>query len=548
MKVLLVDDDETTLAKLEHMLELWGYDFVSYNDGLSAWRALLDDEDIQLAIVDWVLPGMQGDEICRRLSKISDVRFIYTILLTVKKEMQDRLHGFNAGAHAFLTKPYSSDELRCELEVGERILRYGRRAAAPNNLQARYVDQLLSQAEEEKKQIQLMLESLPVGVMLIDNEQNRIIRANRYVSSLLGISPEYVEQKMFADIIKLSNYKGLDPGHNNVDVCTERNELVTIGSERIPILRSYIHCDLNGFSCRIETFSDLRDYTKLEREKKILLDRLQESQKCETIGRLASGIVREINTPIRFVEDNTCFLEESFREIRQIMHLHECLLHSAELNQFATEYVLEINNHRREADIDYLYEEIPKAIRQTVEGLSSIQSILTAIKDFSEIPSSKREPVNVNQHIRMVTTLVRSEWKPVADIELDLEPLLPMVVCYPDLLDQMMVCLLINAANAISETKRLPADIKGCIKIVTIHDGNWVEIRVSDDGEGMPENVQRAVFQSYNETKGMDYINHQGLSFVYKVVVDRHNGLISVESQHGQGTTFVIRLPLLPSD
>jgi diguanylate cyclase (GGDEF)-like protein len=122
VKILVADDDAVSRRLLEVTLKKWGYDVVVADDGDKAWEVLQREDAPQLAILDWVMPGMDGPEICREVRTFGDQRYIYLLLLTAKSEKEDLVKGMEAGADDFLTKPFDVQELRTRLRAGTRIL------------------------------------------------------------------------------------------------------------------------------------------------------------------------------------------------------------------------------------------------------------------------------------------------------------------------------------------------------------------------------------------------------------------------------------------
>jgi len=122
MKILIADDDLTSRAILQALLNQWGHDVVSTEDGDEAWIALQQTETPQLAVLDWVMPGMDGATLCRKLRSQERVHPLYIILLTSKDERQHIIEGLEAGADDYITKPYNNEELKARINVGIRIL------------------------------------------------------------------------------------------------------------------------------------------------------------------------------------------------------------------------------------------------------------------------------------------------------------------------------------------------------------------------------------------------------------------------------------------
>ena len=123
MKVLIAEDDAVNRLLLQRFLEKWGYEVALAKDGLEAWRALQEEKSPRLAILDWMMPGMDGVQICREVRKLPNHSYLYLILLTAKFQKQDIIAGLEAGADDYVTKPFDSSELKARLQAGERILR-----------------------------------------------------------------------------------------------------------------------------------------------------------------------------------------------------------------------------------------------------------------------------------------------------------------------------------------------------------------------------------------------------------------------------------------
>lgn len=123
MKVLIAEDDAVSRRVLEEFLRKWGYQVIAVKNGADAWAILNAQEPPRIAILDWMMPELEGVEICRRVRAISGHPYTFLILLTAHGQKQSLLAGLKAGADDYLSKPFDADELRARLKVGERILR-----------------------------------------------------------------------------------------------------------------------------------------------------------------------------------------------------------------------------------------------------------------------------------------------------------------------------------------------------------------------------------------------------------------------------------------
>jgi DNA-binding response OmpR family regulator len=122
MKILIAEDDLTSRRRLEVVLAKWGYEVVSCTNGKQAWERLQDVHTPKLAILDWIMPEMEGVEVCRRLRKLDTQNPVYVILLTMQNEKENIVRGLEAGADDYITKPFEPDELQARIRVGRRVL------------------------------------------------------------------------------------------------------------------------------------------------------------------------------------------------------------------------------------------------------------------------------------------------------------------------------------------------------------------------------------------------------------------------------------------
>jgi sigma-B regulation protein RsbU (phosphoserine phosphatase) len=129
MRLLIAEDDPVSRRVLQATLGRWGYDLLAASDGDEAWRVLTRPEPPDLAILDWMMPGMDGVEICRRLRSRPERSPVYLILLTAKGDREDIVEGLQAGADDYITKPFDRDELRARLQVGVRVVELQRSLA-----------------------------------------------------------------------------------------------------------------------------------------------------------------------------------------------------------------------------------------------------------------------------------------------------------------------------------------------------------------------------------------------------------------------------------
>ena len=282
-------------------------------------------------------------------------------------------------------------------------------------------------------------------------------------------------------------------------------------------------------------------------ERRLLEGQLVQAQKLESIGQLAAGVAHEINTPIQYVGDNCRFFADSFQQIDTILRQYSALLDNDKQTGAAPDLVRGIEKTVQDLDLAYLMEEIPHAIDQCNEGVERVAHIVRAMKEFSHPGSARMEGVDLNHSIQSTLTVCRNEWKYVAEANTDLDPGLPPVRCLVGEINQVFLNIVVNAAHAIADAKK---ESGGKIRVTTRLHGDVVEVRIADNGTGIPESVQSRIFDPFFTTKEVGRGSGQGLAIARNVVVKKHGGTLTFETVNGEGTEFIIRLPVagLPTE
>ncbi len=270
---------------------------------------------------------------------------------------------------------------------------------------------------------------------------------------------------------------------------------------------------------------------------------LLNAQKLEAIGGLAAGIAHEINTPIQYVSDNTRFIETSFSGLLEVASAAASLVETVQDIGAAAGHVEKFREAADEADIEFLSEEVPQALADSLNGIEQVAQIVRALKSFAHPGSDDKAPVDLNEIITTIGAVSRSEWKYAANLDLDgLDPELPLVPVLAGPLKQVILNIVVNAAHAIEPVQEQTGD-KGTIRITTGLDGDHAEIAISDTGAGMPEEIRDRIFEPFFTTKGVGKGSGQGLA-IARSIIGKHGGSLTFDSEIGKGTTFHIRLPL----
>ena len=272
---------------------------------------------------------------------------------------------------------------------------------------------------------------------------------------------------------------------------------------------------------------------------------LLQAQKMESIGQLAAGIAHEINTPTQYVADNIGFIGMATASLMTLLDRSLKVVDAARAAQPADALVAEVDATLKKARLDYLRRQIPEAIAQSKEGLDHVARIVSAMKEFSHPSMGGKELLDIRDVINTTVTVTRSEWKYVAELETRYADDLPALYCMRDMIGQVILNLVVNAAHAVADTLQSGVRDKGNICITVERAGErHIAISVADDGSGIPEAIRGRIFDPFFTTKPVGKGTGQGLAIVYSTVVDKHGGEIRCDSEVGRGTCFTMRLPL----
>jgi signal transduction histidine kinase len=270
---------------------------------------------------------------------------------------------------------------------------------------------------------------------------------------------------------------------------------------------------------------------------------LLQAQKLESIGQLAAGIAHEINTPMQFLSDNIEFLSNCSKRLFEVVDLYEQNLFSDVQQRPWGERKQELRAMMERNRFDTIREQVPQAISESVDGIQRVIHIVRAMKEFSHPGNEQKSGVDLNNAVHSMVTITRNRWKYVAELELDLDPNLPTLNCVPADVNQVLINLIVNAADAIAEKVGEDGAQKGQIAVRTGTDGENILIEVEDTGCGIPAHIRSRIFDPFFTTKDVGKGTGQGLAICYNVVVNKHQGTIDAMSTPGEGTIFRIALP-----
>ncbi len=330
----------------------------------------------------------------------------------------------------------------------------------------------------------------------------------------------------------------VDFGQKGMDFYYENPILTRDGVERLVAWHStVIKNDDDSIQAILASGEDITEQKRLQNQ-------LLQAQKLESIGQLAAGIAHEINTPTQYVGDNIRFMQESFQDLSAVVQQIPAFLQAAKQNTLTPEHLSDLETALKKADIEYLLEELPKAIDQSLDGVTRVSTIVRAMKEFAHPDAGEKTPTDLNHAIESTITISRNEWKYVADIVTDFDPALPLVPLLPGEFNQVILNMLVNASHAIADVLNGQSEQKGTITLRTRLLEAYAEVQISDTGTGIPKEHISKIFDPFFTTKKVGKGTGQGLAISHNVIVEKLKGTIEVKSEVGKGTTFVLRLPL----
>ncbi len=555
--VLIVEDDPTTRKLLLRFLS--EFNPIAAVDGVDGWEKF---HEIQPAVVitDLRMPQMDGMTLFKNIRNESPATPV--IILSGRGTLTDAIEAIHLGASDYLEKPIANKEfvIHAVRKAFEKI-RY-------NDLQEHYQQTLEQEVADKTAQFRLELkareeaeqkmkmaerewqrtfDAIPDLIAIIDKDY-KFIRTNKAMAQVLGRSSDEIEGTRCYEVLHGAAKPPNSCPHHQLlldgkKCVMEQFEKCLGGHVEVTVV-PYHSEDGKTLLGSVHIFRDINERKTIEEEGKRMQTQLLHAQKLESVGQLAAGIAHEINTPVQFVSANNEFLNEAFEEVSALITTFDATFQQALKGTVDPDQLTKTSEALEDADWEYLSAEIPTAIGQNMEGLKRVTSIVRAMKEFSHPGSKEKERRNLNDILNTTATVARNEWKYVSDLVLDLDPELAPVDCFADDMGQVFLNMIINAAHAIEEKLgRTPVGDKGTIRVETRNIEEYVEVRIIDNGSGIPVGKLQKIFEPFYTTKKVGHGTGQGLAIAWDIVHTKHAGVLEVESREGEGSTFIIKIP-----
>ncbi|MEG5039396.1 MULTISPECIES: PAS domain S-box protein [unclassified Microcoleus] len=271
---------------------------------------------------------------------------------------------------------------------------------------------------------------------------------------------------------------------------------------------------------------------------------LVQSEKMSSLGLLLAGVAHEINNPVSFIYGNLTHLTNYTQD----------LFHHLELYQkHYPDPVAEIQQEREENELDFLAEDLPKILSSMSVGVERICQIVQSLRNFSRHDDSQMKPVNIHEGIDSTLLILNHRLKgngekpPIQIVKQYGE--LPTVECFAGPINQVFMNILSNAIDALEDANNRQncqqmVENPSQIRIGTEVVGNFVAIKIADNGPGITEQVKQQIFDTFFTTKPIGKGTGMGLSISYQIIVERHKGELYCTSELGKGTEFTIKIPI----
>ena len=453
-------------------------------------------------------------------------------------------------------------------EMEDRVKRRTAELASTNDLlQQEIADRIETEQtlQHERDRAQKYLDVAGVIMIVIDNEQ-KLNLINKKGCDILECQERdavgknwcdnFVPRQVRGDVRTIIS--GLLNGQIELYEYYENAVLARSGTERIIAWHNAVlYNKAGGIEALISSGEDITERKQAEEaiilayndlktaneELKEMQSQLVQSEKMAAIGQLSAGFAHEINTPVGYVASNFQTLESYVSKFKDLFDAYNQLFDHLEILS-KTELLKKseaVRKLREESQLDFILEDIQELFGDSKEGLDRVTGIVQNLRDFSRTnkPGSIEE-YDLNNGIETTLNVAKNEIKYDANIKTEFSDI-PLILCNSGQINQVFLHILVNAVQAIKlqEKERM-----GTITIKTFGADDEVTCEISDDGPGIVEEQLQKIFNPFFTTKPAGKGTGLGLSISHDIIVNKHKGKLLVESTVGEGTKFIIKLPI----
>jgi PAS domain S-box-containing protein len=423
------------------------------------------------------------------------------------------------------------------LKTVQKFSEHAATLALTNEMIGHRIDERTAELARSREQYRLIAETTRAIPFELDLANGRFNYIGPQAERILGFPEARWKEAGFLDVLlprdrEASTRRQLDectPGTFEV-LCS-----VVTADDRVVELRWTVYCEQAGDGRSMRGLMiDVTETRRMVRE-------LAQGQKLESVGRIAAGVAHEINTSVQFISDSVRFVRHALRDVPHALADYRALAAGVLSGKDVAPAARKAAETDEAADVDYFLKNAPDALDRALEGIGRVGSIVRSMTEFAHPDTRTKADIDLNRAIKTTLNMARNEYKSVAELETDFGDI-PSVHCHAGDINQVMLNLLLNAAHAISDVVEGTSS-KGRITIRTRAIGDFVEISITDTGDGIPEDVRGRIFEPFVTTKEVGRGTGQGLALSRGIVVEKLKGSLHFETETGKGTTFFVRLP-----
>lgn len=445
--------------------------------------------------------------------RVAEGEFGYRLSVSGKDELADTAASFNSMSQALAEFAAQAEAARKRAEAGRA-----------------YAETVLHDA----------LNSMPEAVLVLDKNLNTSFINESFLNRYSQMLGDLNTGCAFDEIAEVTLANEIEVAEQWAEFTVDERMLRLKKAEVYPHWRSVLAdgCVMLTTQQRMSDGGvvivehDITDLYKANERNRALELELMQTHKMEALGTLASGIAHEINTPLQFIGDNIRFLSESFDEIAPVL--------KGILDDKSGQYG-DLRQKLENADWEFIEEEAPEAFIEANKGVKTVKTIVQSIKEFAHPEKGEKSYQDMSKLVENVLTVSRNQWSEHADIRIEMDKTLTQVPCFPGKISQVLINLILNAAEAIGEQE---LQEKGQICIAGNASNGMATITVSDNGPGIEQGDLDKVFEMFFTTKAPGSGTGQGLALSKAIIENTHGGRMYVSSEFGKGATFTIELPL----
>ena len=406
-----------------------------------------------------------------------------------------------------------------------------------NEAFGQHVEERTRELERSREQYRLIAETTRAIPFELNLTEGRFTYIGPQAETVLGVPETRWKEPGYLDaLLPRSRESGI---RRQLDECAsgsfETLCAVVTADDRVVELRWTVSCEVvNNTRLLRGLMIDVTEARRLVRE-------MAQGQKLESVGRIAAGVAHEINTSVQFISDSVRFVRHALRDVPHALADYRALTADVLSGKDVIDAAKKAADTDEAADVDYFLKNAPDALDRAIEGIGRVGSIVRSMTEFAHPDARSKADVDLNRAIKTTLNMARNEYKTVAELVTEFGDI-PTVHCHAGDINQVVLNLLLNAAHAISDVVD-GTSAKGRITVRTRGIGDFVEISISDTGDGIPEDVRGRIFEPFVTTKEVGRGTGQGLALSRGIVVEKLKGSLHFETETGKGTTFFIRLP-----